>query len=206
MLKLIGKKLNMTSVFDSRRVQVPVTVIELGPCFVTQIKKQATEGYEAVQIGYSETKEHRLNKPKIGHLKKSGEKLLKKLIEFRTDEVDKYELGETLTVEKFEKGEFVDVTSFSKGRGFAGVVKKFNFAGGPKTHGQSDRLRTGGSIGASSDPSRVIKGMKMPGQMGNKKTTIRNLEVIDIDIDKNQILVKGSVPGSRNSIVEVTKG
>lgn len=206
MEKLLGKKLYMTNVFDEKRRQIPVTVLEVGPCFVTQVKTKEKDGYEAVQIGYRETIERRLTKPAIGHIKKSGERLLSKLIEFRTETTGEYELGSELSVERFNVGEFVNVSSLSKGRGFAGVVKKYNFRGGPKTHGQSDRHRTGGSIGASSDPSRVIKGMKMPGRMGNKRVTIRNLEVIEIDKEKNLLLVKGAVPGHRNSIVEVVKG
>jgi large subunit ribosomal protein L3 len=206
MEKMIGKKLYMTCVYDEKRRQIPVTVLQVGPCFVTQIKTKEKDGYEAVQIGYGETKEYRLTKPLIGHIKKSGERFLAKLIEFRTESTGEYELGSELSVERFNIGESVNVSSRSKGRGFAGVVKKYNFRGGPKTHGQSDRHRTGGSIGASSDPSRVIKGMKMPGHMGNKRVTIRNLEVIEIDKEKNLLLVKGAVPGHRNSIVEVVKG
>ena len=196
----------MSAVFDDRRNQVPVTVLEIGPCFVTQIKTTDTDGYRAVQIGYRKTKDQRLNNPMRGHLKKAGVDPLATLVEFRTDKTDEFSLGEEITVEKFTAGDIIDVTSFSKGRGFTGVVKKYNFRGGPKTHGQSDRHRAPGSIGASSYPSRVIKGMRMPGQSGNKRVTIKNLEIIEIDQDKNLMLIKGSVPGSRNSIVEVTKG
>ncbi|MCH7781933.1 50S ribosomal protein L3 [candidate division KSB1 bacterium] len=204
-MKLLGKKLYMTSVFDENRVQIPVTVLEVGPCKITQIKTKENDGYKAVQIGYSETREKLLTKPKLGHLKKSGDSLLSKLVEFRTDEVDNFKLGDTLTVDRFFKGELIDITSRSKGRGFTGVVKKFNFRGGPKTHGQSDRLRTPGSVGASSYPSRVIKGKKMPGHYGDRNVTIKNLEVIKIDNENNLLLVKGSVPGSRNSYVLVSK-
>ena len=195
----------MTSVFDENRVQIPVTVLEVGPCKITQIKTKENDGYKAVQIGYSETREKLLTKPKLGHLKKSGDSLLSKLVEFRTDEVDNFKLGDTLTVDRFFKGELIDITSRSKGRGFTGVVKKFNFRGGPKTHGQSDRLRTPGSVGASSYPSRVIKGKKMPGHYGDRNVTIKNLEVIKVDNENNLLLVKGSVPGSRNSYVLVSK-
>lgn len=205
-MKLLGKKLYMTSVFDENRVQIPVTVLEVGPCKITQIKTEENDGYKAVQIGYSETREKLLSKPKLGHLKKSGDSLLARLLEFRGDDVDKFKLGDTLTVDQFLKGEYIDITSRSKGRGFAGVVKKFNFRGGPKTHGQSDRHRTPGSVGASSYPSRVIKGKKMPGHYGDRNVTIRNLEVIKVDNEKNLLLVKGSVPGSRNSYVVVSKG
>lgn len=204
-MKLLGKKLYMTAVFDENRVQIPVTVLEVGPCKITQIKTKEIDGYKAVQIGYSETREKLLTKPKLGHLKKSGDSLLAKLVEFRTDEVDNFKVGDTLTVDRFLKGELIDITSRSKGRGFTGVVKKFNFRGGPKTHGQSDRLRTPGSVGASSYPSRVIKGKKMPGHYGDRNVTIKNLEVIKVDNENNLLLVKGSVPGSRNSYVLVSK-
>ncbi len=206
MEKLLGKKLHMTSVYNGDRRQLPVTVLEIGPCYVTQLKTRGKDGYNAVQVGYSETKENRLNKPLLGHLKKTEVKPLKKLIEFRTDVVDDYELGGELKVDRFNVGDKVHVTARSKGKGFAGVVKRYNFKGGPKTHGQSDRLRTPGSIGASSYPSRVIKGKKMPGHMGNKKVTVRNLTVVDIDTENNLLLVKGAVPGHRNTIVEVVKG
>lgn len=205
-MKLFGKKLYMTVFYDDRRNQIPVTALEIGPCFVTQIKTKEKDGYQAVQIGYDETKEHRLSKPLLGHLKKSGAPVLAKLSEFRTGEPDKFKLGDALTIDYFSVGELVSVTAHSKGRGFTGVVKRYNFHGGPKTHGQSDRLRAPGSIGASSYPSRVMKGMRMPGHMGDKQVTIRNLEIVDVDKDKNIVLVKGSVPGSRNSIVEVNKG
>lgn len=206
MEKLIGKKLYMTSVFDEGRKMVPVTVLEVGPCKVTQIKSAEKEGYTAVQIGYGKTREKRLNKPIMGHIQKAGVEPVSKMIEFRTDQVDNYKPGDELTVEIFKIGEFVDVSGLSKGKGFAGVVKRHGFGGGPKTHGQSDRLRTGGSIGAASDPSRVFKGMRMPGRMGGKRNTVRNLEVINIDKEKNLLIVKGAVPGARNSIIEVARG
>ncbi len=206
MEKLIGKKLYMTSIFDEGRKMVPVTVLEVGPCLVTQIKSADKEGYNAVQIGFGKTKEDRLNKPIMGHLRKAGVDPLSKMIEFRTDQVENYKPGDELTVDIFKKGEFVDVSGLTKGKGFAGVVKRYHFAGGPKSHGQSDRLRTPGSIGAASDPSRVFKGMKMPGRMGGKRNTVRNLEVIKIDKEKNLLIVKGAVPGARNSIIEVARG
>jgi len=205
MVKLLGKKIHMTAVFDDKRNHIPVTVLEVGPCYVTQIKIKEKDGYKAVQIGYGETKENRLNKPQLAHLKKANTGMLAKLVEFRTDEPEKFTLGETLTVDRFSVGDRISVTATSKGRGFAGVVKRYNFKAGPKTHGQSDRFRAPGSIGASSSPSRVMKGMRMPGHMGNRRTAIRNLEVIDIDKKRNLLLVKGSVPGCRNTIVEVSK-
>lgn len=205
-MKLLGKKLFMTSVFDKSRTQIPVTVLEIGPCQITQIKNRESDGYQAVQIGYGSTKESRITKPVKGHLKKSGDANLSNLMEFRTTETEKFKLGEMLKVDQFLVGDLIDVTSRSKGRGFAGVVKKFGFRGGPKSHGQSDRLRAPGSIGASSYPSRVIKGMRMPGQFGNKKVTTKNLEVVYVDSEKNLMHVKGAVPGSRNTLVVVSKG
>ncbi|KPK95859.1 50S ribosomal protein L3 [bacterium SM23_31] len=214
MVKMLGKKIHMTAVFNDKRNQIPVTVLEIGPCYITQIKLKDKDGYKAVQMAYGKTKEHRLKKPQLAYLKKLNTGLppegelppLAKLMEFRTDEPEKYTLGQTLTVDQFSIGDRINVTAASKGKGFAGVVKRYNFKGGPKTHGQSDRFRAPGSIGASSSPSRVIKGVRMPGHMGNRRTTIRNLEVVDVIKEKNLLLVRGSVPGSRNTIVEVSKG
>ncbi|MFC1557151.1 50S ribosomal protein L3 [candidate division KSB1 bacterium] len=205
MEKLLGKKMYMTSFYDEQRRQLPVTVLQVGPCYITQLRTKDKDGYDAVQIGYWETKKQRVNKPRNGHFKKAGVKPLKKLVEFRTGKIGEYELGGELTVDRFNVGELISVTARSKGRGFTGVVKKYNFKGGPKTHGQSDRFRARGSIGASSDPSRVVKGMRMAGQTGNKRTTVINLTVVDIDKEKNLLIVKGAVPGHRNSIVEVVK-
>jgi large subunit ribosomal protein L3 len=196
----------MSTVFDRKRNQVPITVLEIGPCYVTQIKTLDKDGYQAVQIGYADTKENKITKPIIGHIKKAGAPSVNRLTEFKTAELEKYTLGAPITVEAFSVGDKVTVSARSKGRGFQGVVRRYHFAGGPKTHGQSDRLRAPGSIGASSFPSRVIKGMRMPGHMGNKKVTMCNLLVIDIDVDKNLLTVKGSVPGYRNTPVEVRKG
>jgi len=195
----------MKTVFDDNRNQIPVTVLELKPNFITQIKTIEQDGYQGVQIGYNETKEQRLTKPQLGHLQKSGVVPLANLAEFRTDDIEKYKLGDSLTVGQFSVGEIVNVSAVSKGRGFAGVVKRYNFKGGPKSHGQSDRLRARGSIGASSYPSKVIKGMRMAGHMGDERVMVRNLEIINVDKDKNLLLVKGSVPGSRNTFVEVQK-
>ncbi len=205
MEKLVGKKLYMTSVFDEMRNQIPVTVIEVGPCYVTQVKTDAKEGYNAVQIGYGTTKEGRLNKPLLGHLKKANLEPLKTLVEFKTDSPDEFKPGDELTLERYSIGEYVDVIGITKGRGFAGVIKRHGFHGGPKSHGQSDTMRTPGSIGAASYPARVLKGMKMAGRMGGKRQTTKNLEIIQIDKENNLLLVKGAVPGARNSIVEVVK-
>lgn len=206
MEKLLGKKLYMTSVFDENRRQVPVTAIELGPCIVTQLKTEKIDGYNAVQVGYSKTKEKHLTKAQIGHLKKSNSELLRSLLEFRTEKLDDYALGDSLSVDRFAEGEFVAVSGVSKGKGFAGTIKRHNFHRGPKTHGGQSALRSPGSIGAASYPARVLKGKKMPGRMGGDRKTIKNLEVIKIDKENNILMVKGSIPGGRNSIVEVARG
>lgn len=196
---LIGKKVGMTQLFDDAGKAVPVTVIEAGPCYVTQVRTVDQDGYQAVQLGFEETKTQRLSGGELGHLKKHDLPPLRILREFRTDE----ELveGQTLTVEVFEEGERVDVVGKSKGRGFAGVVKRYGFSGGPKTHGQSDRHRAPGSIGAGSTPGRVFKGKKMPGRMGNDTVTSQNLMISRIDPENNIIAVRGSVPGPKNGLV-----
>lgn len=194
----------MTRIFDERGRNIPVTVIEAGPCFVTQIKTDETDGYTAVQVGFDEVREKIITKPELGHLKGAG-KVLRTLKEFRLDEVNDLKVGDEINVGIFAKGDIVAVTGTSKGKGFQGTMKRHNFSGGPATHGQKDRLRAPGSIGAGSSPSRVWKGMKMSGQMGNETITVRNIEVIEIRSDKNILLVKGSVPGSRNGILQLIK-
>ena len=194
----------MTRIFDERGRNIPVTVIEAGPCFVTQIKTDETDGYTAVQVGFDEVREKIITKPELGHLKGAG-KVLRTLKEFRLDEVNDLKVGDEINVDIFEKGDIVAVTGRSKGKGFQGTMKRHNFSGGPATHGQKDRLRAPGSIGAGSSPSRVWKGMKMSGQMGNETVTVSNIEVIEIRSDKNILLVKGSVPGSRNGILQLIK-
>lgn len=194
----------MTRIFDERGRNIPVTVIEAGPCYVTQIKTEETDGYIAVQVGFDEVREKVVTKPELGHLKGAG-KVLRTLKEFRLDEVNGLKVGDEINVEIFEKGDIVSVTGKSKGKGFQGTVKRHNFNGGPKSHGQKDRHRAPGSIGAGSSPSRVWKGMRMAGQMGNETVTVRNIEVVEIRPDKNILLVKGSVPGARNSIVQLVK-
>ncbi|RKY55210.1 MAG: 50S ribosomal protein L3 [Candidatus Neomarinimicrobiota bacterium] len=201
---IIGKKVGMTRIFDERGRNIPVTVIEAGPCFVTQIKTDETDGYTAVQVGFDEVREKIITKPELGHLKGAG-KVLRTLKEFRLDEVNDLKVGDEINVDIFEKGDIVAVTGKSKGKGFQGTMKRHNFSGGPKSHGQKDRLRAPGSIGAGSSPSRVWKGMKMSGQMGNENVTVRNIEVVEIRPDKNILLVKGSVPGSRNGILQLVK-
>lgn len=194
----------MTRIFDERGRNIPVTVIEAGPCYVTQIKTEDTDGYTAVQVGFDEVREKVVTKPELGHLKGAG-KVLRTLKEFRLDEVNGLKVGDEINVEIFEKGDIVAVTGKSKGKGFQGTVRRHNFSGGPKSHGQKDRLRAPGSIGAGSSPSRVWKGMRMSGQMGNETVTVRNIEVVEIRPDKNILLVKGSVPGARNGIVQLVK-
>ncbi len=213
---LLGVKVGMTQVFDEQGVVTPVTIIQAGPCYVTQIKTMELDGYAAIQVGFQETKEKRLNKAQKGHLgllkankenpsrKKSfGVAPLRHLKEFRSKTVDEYELGQELTVEQFEIGNHIDVTGTTKGKGFAGVVKRYGFAGGMKTHGQSDRHRAPGSIGATSGTAHVFKGKKMPGHMGHVTFTAENLEIVRIDMEKNLIAVKGSVPGTKGGLVVV---
>ena len=205
---IIGKKVGMTQIFDDNGQIVPVTVIQAGPCYVTQIRTEERDGYTAVQLGFDELTSKRngssrLNKPKQGHLKRSGLDMpdLRVLREFRVKELD-VEEGQRLTVaDAFEKGERVDVVGTSKGRGYAGTIKRHGFNRGPKTHGQSDRERAPGSIGATSTPGRVLKGMRMAGRMGGDRVTAQNLEVIAVDADKNLLALRGSVPGAKGGIV-----
>jgi len=202
---LIGKKVGMTSIFNADGKNMPCTVLEVGPCVVTQVKTKDVDGYDAVQIGWGEKSEKHASKADIGHAKKAGTTPKKKLVEFY-NEGHPIEQGETLTVEMFQEGEYVDVVGTSKGKGFQGVVRRHGFGGvGQSTHGQHNRLRAPGSIGAGSDPSRVFKGMKMAGRMGGKRITIENLVVLKVDTDKNLLIVKGSVPGAKNSTVIVEK-
>lgn len=203
---LLGKKIGMTSVFDENGIAVPCTVIEAGPCFVTQIRTKAKDGYEAVQLGYDEKPERLVNKPLAGHFVKAGVKALRLLREFQNISVQDVQLGAEVKVDVFAKGDLVSVSAKSKGRGFQGVVKRHHFAGvGLATHGQSDRQRHPGSIGGSSYPSRVFKGMRMAGRMGFENVTVRNLQVIQVIPESNLILVKGSIPGAKNTYVTITK-
>lgn len=198
---IIGRKIGMTQIFRADGEQIPVTAIEAGPCFVSQIKTKTKEGYDAAQVGFGETK--RLNSPERGHLKGIGK--LKYLREFRVEDVTSIQLGQKVDVSLFKPGDFVDVIGLSKGRGFAGVVKRHHFAGGPKTHGQSDRHRAPGAIGATTSPGRVLKGTRMAGHMGNKKVTVRNLEVVETDLPRNLLLVKGAVPGANKGLLLIKK-
>lgn len=203
MLKgLIGRKVGMTQIFDDDGVALPVTVIEAGPCYVTQIKTEDNEGYSSVQIGFNEVKPQRLTKGQLGHLERNNLPPLKVLREFRTKSPDVSE-GDTLKVDVFEKGERVDVVGISKGRGFAGVMKRHGFSGGPMTHGQSDRQRSPGSLGSGTTPGRVFKGKKGPGRMGNERVTSSNVRVVLVDLERNLLAVDGSVPGPKGGTVVI---
>ena len=200
---ILGKKVGMTQVFSERGEAIPVTVIEAGPCFVAQIKTVEQDGYAAVQLGFEETKPKRLTQPQLKHLQKSNLPALRHLRELRIadDELASLEEGQKLTVDIFEEGEMVDVTGTSKGRGFAGVVKRYGFRGGPKTHGQSDRLRAPGSVGACTTPGRVFKGKRMPGRMGGERVTTQGLQVVLVDPERNLLALRGAVPGSKNGLL-----
>ncbi|MCY3947036.1 MAG: 50S ribosomal protein L3 [Anaerolineaceae bacterium] len=199
---IIGKKVGMTQVFDERGDVVPVTVIEAGPCYVTQVRSAERDGYTAIQLGFGETKPRRLTRGQLGHLQRNNLPALRYLREFRIREGEPdVEEGQQINADVFEVGDRVDVIGKSKGRGFQGTIKRHGFRRQPKTHGQSDRERAPGSIGAGSTPGRVIKGMRMAGRMGNDRITMQNLEVVVVDAEKNLIAVKGSIPGTRGGIV-----
>ncbi|MBI5845714.1 MAG: 50S ribosomal protein L3 [Deltaproteobacteria bacterium] len=205
MLKgLLGKKLGMTGIFAEDGRHVPVTVIQVGPCVVTQIKTKATDGYDAIQVGFLEAKKQRVNKPAAGHFAKSGGKLFRVLKEFGVLDPSAFNLGQVLTADIFAVGEKVDIAGKIKGRGFQGSVKRHGFAGGPDSHGCMHHRRPG-SIGASAWPSRVVKGKRLPGHYGDTRQTTRNLVIVDVRPEQNLILVKGAVPGSGSSFVEVRK-
>lgn len=204
MAGIIGRKIGMTRIFDDSGAQVPVTVIEAGPCPVTQIKTKETDGYEAVQLGFGAKKEKRTPKAEMGHASAAGLGAAPRILREFAVNGSEYELGQALTVEQFEAGDRVKVTGTSKGRGFQGVVKRHGFAGRPGGHGHP-MSRNPGSLGPGTDPSRVIKGKKLPGQMGGTRSTIRNLQVVKVDGDRNLLFVKGGIPGSRDSYVLITK-
>ena len=210
---LIGKKVGMTQVFDETGVVTPVTIIQAGPCFVTQVKDEKNDGYSAIQLGFGDVSPKRLTKGEQGHLgivkaKKGGRRggdkgipAVRHLREFRTSSAGDYTVGQQLTVAQFEPGEMVDVIGKTKGRGFAGNVKRHNFAGGVKTHGQSDRWRAPGSIGSATEMSRVPKGKRMAGRMGNERQTAQNLVVVRVDPERNLIAIRGAVPGAKGGLV-----
>jgi large subunit ribosomal protein L3 len=201
---LLGRKIGMTQIFDETGAVVPVTVLQIGPCVVTQIRVRERDGYEAVQIGFGEVKPKSLNKPQRGHLAGAGQ-LVRHLREFSADNPSDYKVGDVLGPDLFAEGQMVDVTGTSKGKGFQGVVRRHGFNGGPRTHGQSDRLRAPGSIGAGTDPGHVFKNTRMAGQMGNRRVTVMNLTVVEVISDRNLLLVRGSVPGAKNGLVMVRR-
>lgn len=198
---IIGRKLGMTQMFRDSGKAEAVTAVAAGPCTVIQLKKDSKEGYNAAQLGFGEAK--KMKSARKGHLKEMGN--YRYLREIRLTDTKGIKVGDSVDVSLFEPGDIIDITGISKGKGFAGVVKRYNFAGGPKTHGQSDRHRAGGSIGAGTSPGRVLKGTKMPGHMGNEQVTARKLEVIQVDSEKNIMLVKGAVPGAKNGILMIKK-
>jgi len=203
MLKgLIGRKIGMTQIFEEDGTATPVTLIEAGPCYVSMVKTIESDGYSAVQLAFGEVKPKRLTRGQLGHLKKNDLPPVKCIREFRVKNIDVKE-GETLSADVFKKGDRVDVIGISKGRGFAGVVKRYHFKGGPRTHGQSDRLRGPGSLGSGTTPGRVFKGKRGPGRMGNQRVTSSNLRVILVDKERNLLAVNGSVPGPKRGIVMI---
>ena len=202
--KLIGKKLGMTRIFMDEGKSIPVTVLQIGPCVITQKKIREKDGYNAIQIGFEPRKEIRVNKPLKGHFEAAGKGCFAHLKEIRVENTDEFELGHELKSDIFAAGDTIHVSGLSKGRGFSGVMKRWGFSGGKKTHGSRSH-RVPGSIGCSASPGRVQKGKKLPGRMGNQRVTIKNLKVVDVRPEMDVVLVKGAVPGSRNSLVEVVK-
>lgn len=198
---LLGKKIGMTQLFQENGESLPVSILQAGPCFVTQVKTQEKDGYTALQIGFEESR--RLSKPQRGHLKNLPP--LKYLLEVRTTDVANFQAGQKLNLSIFNVGDLVDVSGISKGKGTAGVIKRYNFKGGKKTHGQSDRMRAPGSSGATTTPGRVLKGLRKAGQMGNVRQTTLNLEVVQVDAERNLMAVKGSVPGAANGLLFIRK-
>jgi len=202
---LIGRKIGMTSIFDENGKNIPCTVIETGPCTVTQVRTEEVDGYNALQLGFDDKAEKHVNKAAAGHFKKAGVSAKRKVVEFRNFEGD-YKLGDTIGVDLFVEGEFVDIAANSKGKGFQGVVKRHGFGGvGQATHGQHNRLRAPGSIGAASYPARVFKGMKMAGRMGGVRVSVLNLRILKVVPEKNLLVVKGCVPGHKNAYVTIEK-
>lgn len=199
---ILGKKMGMSQIYDDNHL-IPVTVVEAGPCIVVQRKVKEKEGYNAIQLGFEEVKEARVNKPKSGHFRKAKVSPCRFLKEFRVEDIGGLKVGDVIKVSVFKEGDLVDVTGVSKGKGFAGVVKRYGFKGGPASHGAKHWHRRPGSIGASADPSRVFKGKKMPGRMGSKKVTTRNLKLVKIDEELNLLLIEGSLPGRKRGFVAI---
>lgn len=199
---ILGTKLGMTQIFDEKGRSIPVTVVKAGPCPVTQIKTTQTDGYNAIQLGYGETKEKALSQPELGHLKKSDAAPLRHLKEYRLNDVSSYTLGQVLSVEQFEVGQVIDVTGDTTGRGFAGYQKRHNFARGPMAHGSKNH-RLPGSTGAGTTPGRVFPGKRMAGRLGGKQVTIRKLEVVKVDVERNLLLIKGALPGKSGALLNI---
>ncbi|MFN8522770.1 MAG: 50S ribosomal protein L3 [Chloroflexota bacterium] len=200
---IIGRKLGMTRLFDESGVATATTIVEAGPCFVTQVRTMAQDGYEAVQLGFGQVAERKLSKPERGHLPEG--KALRTLREVPADDIDAISVGDPIDVGMFAAGERVDVTGVSKGKGFAGVMKRHDFRGGPKTHGQSDRWRAPGSVGAGTTPGRVFKGTRMAGHMGSERVTVKNLQVVRVDPERNLVALRGAVPGPNGSLIVIRK-
>jgi large subunit ribosomal protein L3 len=203
MAGLIGRKIGMTQIFDDNGLSIPVTVVEAGPCYVVQVKTQEKDGYEAVQLGFGDEKEKNATKPVKGHFTKAGVTVRKYLKEFDFSDMEKPEVGTEIKADIFKPGQEVKISGISKGKGFQGTVKRHGFGGGPKTHGQSDRLRAPGSLGQSSYPSRVFKGYKMSGRMGTDRITLKSTSVVRVDAENNLIFIKGPLPGTKNSLIEI---
>lgn len=202
---IIGRKIGMTRIFDSAGDSIPVTVIEAGPCPIAQVKNSKTDGYDAIQLGLGEKKKKLFTKAELGHFAKAKLEPKRFLREIGIDRVEGLSVGQEVKVDIFKPGEKVDVTGVSKGLGFQGGVRRHHFAGGPKSHGQSDRLRAPGSVGASSFPSRTFKGQRMAGRMGGERVTVKNLQVVQVDPNKNLLVLKGAVPGKKNSLLRISK-
>jgi large subunit ribosomal protein L3 len=204
MAEILGRKIGMTQLWGEDGERIPVTVIEAGPCHVTAVREAERDGYTAVQLAFDEVRESRLSKPELGHVKKAGAPPARMLVEFRGagDGEREFKIGDSVTVDSFEKGERVKVSARSKGKGFQGTIKRHRFHRGPASHG-SHNVRAPGSIGASATPARVMKGLRMPGQMGSKRVTQRRLEVVDVDAERNLLIVKGAVPGQTGALLEV---
>ncbi len=202
---LLGKKIGMTSLYDDNGKNLPCTVIQAGPCSVTQVRTKEVDGYEALQLGFDDKSDKNTSKALKKHFEKAGTGVKRQVSEFKFNGED-LKLGDEVKVDIFQEGEFVDVSGNSKGKGFQGVVKRHGFSGvGDKTHGQGDQLRAGGSIGGASDPSRVFKGTRMAGQTGDKKVTVQNLKILKVDVENNLIVVKGCVPGHKNAYLKIQK-
>ena len=205
MAGILGRKIGMTQIFDEAGLMVPVTIIQAGPCVVTQVKTQETDGYEAVQLGYDVIKEKNTVKPRKGIFDKAGTTPRRYLVEFDFSDVEEVKIGDEIKADILTEGSMVKVSGVSKGKGFQGTIKRHNFAMANKTHGQSDRLRAPGSIGQSAWPSRVFKGMRMAGRMGGDRVTLKNVRVVKVDVENNLVFLKGALPGAKNTLLEIRK-